>query len=420
MQAMIGSKLRFGVSEFQLLSGVQMPAPDPLPHYENRSSGFIVFCQLLVRRGRMIFTITVTAFLTAVAAMIFLPNIYYAKTLLLPAQEDKGMMSAALSQMGGLAVLAGGAIGGVSQSDLFVGMLKSETIKDPIIDRFKLMDIYKKKYRTDMYAVLDKRVSISVGKKDGIISIGVEDQDPKRAADMANTYAEELQKLTVSLNMSGAGKNRTFLEERLVRAKADLAKAEDGLKTFQGKNKSINVTEQAKASIEGIARLRAELAVQEIQLSSLRRSLTDSTREVKDSLTTIANLKSQISRMEGSGSGASSIPSIGSMPTLGGEYIRLMREFKVQENLVELLTKQYEMARFSEAKDVTPFQILQKAKVPDKKIKPKSRFIVIMTTLTAFMGALVLAFVLEGFRDSRTGEEHGLDTPLPIDGRKTS
>lgn len=47
--------------------------------------------------------------------------------------------------------------------------------------------------------------------------------------------------------------------------------------------------------------------------------------------------------------------------------IRLMCEFKIQETLVELLTKQYELAKINETKDVTLFQVIQSAKVPEKR-----------------------------------------------------
>jgi uncharacterized protein involved in exopolysaccharide biosynthesis len=373
----------------------------------------IVLRRVVARRGRMILGLTALAFVAAVCSGFLLPSSYLARTLLLPPQEEKGMMNSMLSQMGGLAILAGGAIGGGSNSDLYLGMLRSETVKDPIIDRFKLGEVYRTKTLTDTYAALDRKVSITAGKKDGIIAIAVEDRDPKRAADIANAFAAELQKLTLTLNMSGAGKNRSFLEERLARAKADLASAETELASFQGKNKTINITEQAKATIEGVARLKAELAAEEIQLSSLRRTLTDSTREVKDLKTTIAKLTSQISRQEGAGGGSSAVPQVGDMPALGEAYLRLMREFKTQENLVELLTKQYEMARFTEAKDVAPFQVLQKAKVPDKRIKPRKGFIIVMSTMTALIFSLLLAFLLEGLQEERAAGEG-----LPAAGRR--
>ena len=361
-----------------------------------RTITIIDYIRVLAKRRRMIFLVTVAACLVSLIYSLFLHNVYTARALLLPAQEDKGLMNAMMSQIGGLSLLAGGGIGGTTTSDLYVSMLKSETIKDPIIEQFKLKDVYNSNSLTDIYATLDKNVSIVAGKKDSIVTISVEDHNPKRAAEIANAYVMELQKLTVALNISGAGQNRTFLQDRLAKAKVDLSTAEEALKTFQSKNKSINVTEQVKATIGGVAQLRAELALQEVKLSTLRRTLTDSNQKVKNLATSIEYLKRQIEKMEGN-SGGSAIPSIGSMPALGQEYVRLFREVKIQETLVEILTRQYELARLSEAKDLSTFQVLQHAKAPDKKSKPKRALLVSITTFSAFIFSIFLAFIIESY-----------------------
>jgi tyrosine-protein kinase Etk/Wzc len=190
------------------------------------------------------------------------------------------------------------------------------------------------------------------------------------------------------MSISDAGKNRRFLEERLVRAHSDLARAEEAMKTFQSKNKAIDVPDQAKASIEGVALLRAQLATQEIQLASLRSYLTDSSREVTFLKASISDIKGQIARLEGK-SVASSIPSVASIPALGQEQVRLLREFKIQETLVELLTKQYELAKLTEAKNINTVQVIQKARVPDVKDHPKFRKrYVILLTFIVFAGAV--------------------------------
>jgi len=352
------------------------------------------YIEVVLKRWKMIAKLTAAAFVLAIVVSLLLPKIYSSTARILPPQQDQGLMSAMAGQLGGLASLAGGMLGGASTGDLYVGMLKSEALKGKIIDRFKLMDVYDIKYRLDAYKALDEIADIQLGKKDGIISITVEDKDPKQAAAIANAYVDELAKLTVKLNISGAGQNRGFLEDRLSKAKVDLAKAEEALKVFQIKNKTMDVPEQAKASIEGVAQLKAQLAIQEAQLATLRSRFTDTTQEVMDAKATVSNIRGQISRLEGSG-GNSAIPSVGSVPALGQEYFRLMREFKIQETLVELLTKQYEMAKLTEAKDVSGVQIIQVAEVPDKKLKPKRSLLVLGATVGTFFFAVFLAFLLE-------------------------
>lgn len=375
------------ISSKQPTTNVQTPTTEA---EINLLDGLLV----LVKHWKMIGGVS---FLVAVVTILYtlsLPNIYTAKTLIVPGGEDKGMMGAMMAQMGGLIGLSGGDLGGASTAELYITMLKSEVIRDKIIDRFKLLDVYDTKLRSDIYSELEGKAFFSVGKKDGVLIIAVDDKNPKQAAAIANGYAEELGKLAAGLSMTIAARNRTFLEGRLTAAKADLVQAENAIKAFQSKYKAINVTEQAKASIEGVAGLRAQLAAQEIQLATLQRQFTDNSQEVKTARATISNIKVQIARLEGSG-GSDAIPSVGSVPHLGQEYVRLMREFRVQESLVELLTKQYEINKLSEEKDVSPFQVIQKAKAPEIKSKPKRGLMVIMTTFASAFLMLLIAFIRE-------------------------
>lgn len=349
---------------------------------------------ILAKNWKMIVGVPFLVSVITAIITLFMPNIYTAKAMILPGDDNSGgMMSAMMAQMGGLAGLAGG-LGGATKADLYATMLKSETLKDSLIDRFKLMELYKAEYRASAYAVMDGNVGVSIGKKDGVITIAVSDNDPKLAAAIANAHVEELGKLAAKLNMSGAGMNRAFLEERLAKANADLAAAEDALKSFQTKNKAVAVTDQAKATLEGVAQLRAQLITQEVQMATLRQQFTDESRELKSIKATIANLRGQIAQLEGSNS-AGSMPGVGAMPQLGQEYLRLMREFKIQETLVELLTKQYEMTKLNESKDVVPFQVLQPAKVPELKSKPKRSLIVIMAAFASGFLMVIVAFVRE-------------------------
>ncbi len=367
-------------------TSIPEPAPDP------DEISLLDLLLVLAKHWKMLVGVPfVVAILTALYSLT-LPDIYTAKAMIVPGDDDKGLMGAMMAQMGGLANLAGGALGGPTKTDLYVTMLKSETIKDPIIDRFKLMQVYKAKFRVNAYKRLDRTVNVVAGKKDGVLSISVDDKDPKRAAAMANAYVDELGKLAANLSMTGAGKNRTFLEGRLAEAKADLVQAEDALKNFQSKYKAVSVTDQARASIEGVAQLRAQLAAQEVQLATLQRQFTDNSQEVKSTRSTVANIRGQIARLEGGG-GTSSIPSVGSVPKLGQEYVRLMREFKIQETLVELLTKQYEMNKLGEVKNVTPFQIIQKARVPELKSKPKRSKLVLFAAFSALFLIVMLVMV---------------------------
>ena len=266
---------------------------------------------VIARNSRIIVLLTGTAAVLSIIISLLLPDIYSAKTEVLLSQQDQGSKLASIAQMGELGGFAGDILAGNTTVDMYLEILKSEALKDVIIDRFELMDVYNEESRLDTYKTLDNNVHTE--NEAGMLSISVEDKDPKRATDITNALVEELEKLTVKLNVVGAERNKKFFEERLIKSKADLAKAEDKLKAYQAKNKALNVTEQTKATIEGVARLKAELTVKEVQLASLRAYMTDENDEIKTIKASIKNLKERIDSMEGSGSG-SSIPAVGAVP----------------------------------------------------------------------------------------------------------
>ncbi|CAG0958464.1 partial Tyrosine-protein kinase ptk, partial [Geobacteraceae bacterium] len=155
------------------------------------------------------------------------------------------------------------------------------------------------------------------------------------------------------------------------------------------------VDAQATATIEGAAKLKAEIVSKEVQLASLRSFQTNENPEVKAVEAALAKLRGQLGALTGGGRSNDLMLSAGSMPGLGLEYVRLMREVKTQEAIFEQLTKQYEMAKLGEAKDSSSIQVLDEAVVPQQKSKPKRSLIVILLTVTAFFLGIFIAFFQE-------------------------
>jgi uncharacterized protein involved in exopolysaccharide biosynthesis len=83
------------------------------------------------------------------------------------------------------------------------------------------------------------------------------------------------------------------------------------------------------------------------------------------------------------------------VPGLGVEYVRRLRDLKVQEAIFEQLTKQFETAKINEAKESSPVQVIDEAVAPMKKSKPKRSLIVLMATFSAFILSLIIIFIQE-------------------------
>jgi tyrosine-protein kinase Etk/Wzc len=351
---------------------------------------------LLIVIAKHKFLIAAATFGAAVLAAIYtmlLPNVYTATTRLLPPQQrTQSSAAAVLGQLSGLAGMGGGALGVKNPADLYVGMLKSRTIADALIARFGLQALYGAKTMDGTRSALASATTITPG-KDSLIAIAVEDVDPKRAATIANGYADELEKLTQSLALTEASQRRLFFERQLQRAKGDLGKAEAAARGALQKGGVAMVDEQGKSMIQSIARLRAQITMKEVEIGAMKGFATEQNPDFVRARQELGALGQQLARLEGTDVGAVPLAA-----NSGGQGLRnqaLLRDVKYNEALFELLAKQYELAKVDEAKDSGVVQVLDEAIPPEIKSKPKRAQAVIIAASIAGLLAVLWAFVRE-------------------------
>lgn len=366
------------------------------------SDEIIIFEYLIViaRKKKLIAGITFGISVVALIVSLILPPIYRAEIKILPPQPSStSMASQLLSQLGGgMATLATSAIGIKNPNDMYIGMLKSRTVYDRIVDGFGLMKVYDVQYREDARKKLDKSVGAKGG-KDGIITVTVEDKDPKRAAEMANALVEELKQLSKGLAVTEAAQRRLFFEEQLTDVKMSLIKAEEGIKGFQEKTGVLKIDDQARAVIAGIASLRAQIAAKEVQQKVIRTYATAQNPDLQRIEEEARGLQAELQKLETKGGiGHDPLMSTGRMPSVGTDYMRKLRDVKYNETLYELLAKQYEMAKLDEARDAVVFQVIDKAVAPEKRVKPKRTIIVFLAILGGFLFSILLVLVNEYVR----------------------
>lgn len=373
-----------------------------LDECEAQSVNLLNLLEVIARRKKLILALCGASLVLSTGYSFTLPDIYSATARVLPPQKEMtGGFSAMLSQMGGFAGLAAGGLGG--GSDLYVGVLKSRTVADAVVQRLDLPKLYKVETAASARGIVGEALKLQVG-KEGIISVTVEDKNPKQAALIANEFVSELGRTLIRLNFSKVGTERVFLEKRLDLVKKDLIKAEEELKGYAQQHKIVEVESQTKASIENIARLKTELASTEVRLASLRTAQTEQSPEVKRLATQVKTQKSKLAQLAGSGGDGEGIPLLSNVPAQGLEYARKLRELKIQEATFEQLTKQYELAKLSEAKDSSSLQVLDDAIAPTSKSRPKRLLLVLTATVLAFFCSIMVALVLE-FLEGMTEDE---------------
>ncbi|WP_077036792.1 Wzz/FepE/Etk N-terminal domain-containing protein [Pelomonas sp. KK5] len=311
----------------------------------------------LAKRWRVLVIAPLVVGVVTLGISFLLTPTYTARTVFLPPQQQQSSAVSAIASLGALAGLAGGSV--KTPGDQYVALMQSANIKDRIIDRFKLMEVYEVKYRFLAQRELESNVRITLGKKDGLITLEADASNPDVAAAMANQYVEELRRLTATLALTEAQQRRVFFENEVKRTKLNLAEAQQALQA-SGFNSNALKTEP-KAAAEGFARLKAEATTAEVKLQTMRRSLADGAPEVQQQTALLAALKSQLERMERTTT----------EPKEDADYIGRYREFKYQEALYELFSKQYEAARLDESREGGPLQVVDVATPPERKTKPK-------------------------------------------------
>ena len=297
------------------------------------------------------------------------PNVYLATSSFVPA--GSGNSSSAALLMGQFSALGGaGLLGGRSQGDLYLGLLKSHTIGRDMVRRFHLTTEYKVKKETDAERILAGSSSFEVGTKDPLVTINVLDTNPERARDLANGYLAALQDTSATMALTESSQRRAFFEQRLAKEHNDLADAEVALKRSQEKSGLIAPAGQTASEIQTLASLNAQITDRQVRLAALLREETEQNPDVLRLRSEISSLQGEAAQMEtGQSKGQYGRFSTAQVPELELDYIRKTRDVKYHEALFDIIAKQYEAARLDEAKDA-PLQVLDHATVPDMKFGP--------------------------------------------------
>jgi uncharacterized protein involved in exopolysaccharide biosynthesis len=348
--------------------------------------------QVVVDNLRLLVLGPLVCGLAALGYSFTIPPTYTAKTQFLPPQQQQSSAASMLASLGALGGLAGAATGLKSPADQYIAFMKSVSVQDALIERFKLVEKYEAKLKIDARMALTGSARIASG-KDGLISVEVDDKDPKFAADLANAHVEELRNLLGRLAVTEAQQRRMFFEKQLQITKENFTRADLALKS-SGVNSNVLKSSPASA-VEAVARLKAGISVQEVKLGTMRNYLTESSPDFKQALSELASLKSQLAKAEKEEPASKD----------ASDYVARYREFKYQETMFELFAKQFELAKVDESREGAVLQVLDIAEPPERKAKPKKAMIAIIATLASGFALLLFVFVRSALKNASQDEE---------------
>lgn len=358
---------------------------------DNDENALIKKIFILWKGRNFILILTIIFGIFSIVYALYLPPIYKAECYFLPPNQDMSKLSNIYSnvttrpveRVGGLADL-NGLPTTVTGGQIMLAILKRNAVLDVIIDRFALMQVYKQKQRSKMRELIIKKlIETQEDTKSGIVSVGVLDENPSRAAAMANAFVETLQKKMLDLSLNEAVQRKVFFEEQVNKTREALHKAEKELLDYQNKLGIAIPESQLQARLNSITELQREIASKRVEISALSTYARPDNPRLKVANSQLEALIKQLERLENEQRTTN--------PQLSVEYQRYVLNLELATKTYEAVLKQYEAAKLDEAQGFFPLQVVDYATVPDTKYKPSRARIIILGSFIGFvLGCLIV------------------------------
>ncbi|HOK79633.1 MAG TPA: hypothetical protein PK303_07255 [bacterium] len=260
-------------------------------------------------------------------------------------------------------------------TELFMSILTSRRMFDDLITKFNLGSVYGISNVDKVREILKASCNISASGQ-RVISISVIDRDPKRAADMANFFWLNLDKLLQEMTITTAKKNRMFIEERLASTGRILNQLQDQLNQLQQSNKLLAIKDTGEISALATD-LMTKLSEKKLELERRKRIYQPDQPEIVLLNAEIRDLQKELDRLT----------------SYQTKLTQILRELKAQESLYSFLTAQLESAKLEETKDTPFIQVLDTAVVPQKVHSPDiKKILIVIVTIIVGIGIIVLFF----------------------------
>ena len=401
------------------------------PYTPDHSRNILGHWRVVRKRWLWIVGLTVAAVLAAFIVSRLSPKYYESTAVILPSAPDiKGGIGLSVGsdeggrgkdsgEVGGGGSLAGLLGQGVTTADILKSILNSRTMADSLIEQLNLKAYYGTDSMAAARAALKSETTISVNREKAFF-VTVESGNPQMAADLANAYASNLDRLNRKLSVTSATRSRLFVERRLEEKKQQLAKAEEARKLFQIENRTLLVTDKAHAAMQAAGSIEENILELEVELAGLQEYATPAHPLMNQMDAQIQALEKQLARLQHKQKAQMGVSSLGEsqkgsrskefyppmpdVPVLALEYIRLTREVKIHEAVVSMLVSQYEQTRISEARDTPTVQVLDPAIPAEFKSRPRTLRNMQTAGAIAFILGILLVFFLDYLQELKVQE----------------
>ena len=382
---------------------------------EEKSNKFEDLLIVLVKYRKLIIINVVVVTLASLIISLIIPNRYTSVTSFISPKKKGGLfgdITGFSSTIKDLSRTLGGRVGSVSDEAYnYLVVLQSRTASEKMINKFDLRKVYeidKDKPFENVVNELKDNSEFHIADEGNII-VSVTDKSPLRASEMANYYVQILNELSTELSVTESKNNREFIEKRFFQVQDDIVRIEDSLKNFSKKYNVLEMKEQMKAAITVAAELQAKAEVAKIERDLLKINLGEDNPLVQQADLKVIEINKRLTSMnfgedENLSSSLNLFIPFQNVPETGIKYVRLMRDYEIQNKLLEFIYPVYEQARIEEQKNIPVVLVVDKAIKPEKKSSPKRSLIVIGSLLLSFFFSLGYVLIKESYSSLKLDE----------------
>jgi len=321
------------------------------------------------------------------------PDTFQAETTFMPPKKAESVSSlvSSLGSLGSISGMLGGGGGIGAGNELYIAILKSRDMQYRLVKRFSLLAVYKTNSLERARQALNGQTEIKTDKS-GFIALTITDTDPKRAAMLANGYADELILSNNELVLSDAAQKRLFAESQFLKAKNTLTEAETAVKQLQESTGLITVGPE-------VAMLQSMINSTQRQLKDMSLINTSGNPEYIKTQQKLTNLQAEIGKAQRTQG------YISKAPERILDFMHKTRDLKYAETLYQMALQTLTLAKMNELTAGSTIQIIDRAIPPEQTSGPNRNRTILIAFIAGFFVALVLAFLIEAFERAKQNPE---------------
>ncbi len=355
----------------------------------------IEIISVILKHKKLLAASVLAAFLISAVISLVITPVYRSSATIIPIGfiEELASVKNYFSYLGSMGE-SFTAYARIRKNFIIHGIIRSRKVTGIIAERYDMTDIYQTDRFEEARERLLENTSVDVHSS-GSISISFQNEDPELAARVVEAYVSTLDSIMVTLSAEDAEARSEFISREIERRESEIAGSDSVLMAFMQEHGVYQLEQQARAALEAAAVIRTRQELIEVKRGMLEEVATGENPSLKLIKLELKELDNQIRRMSQQGDRGNLFPPLSEFPSLASQYIQLVTRRELKEFALQYMRLKLEDARIISSRGVSSLRMVDPPFVPERRIWPKRKQIVLISTISVFLWACILIIAVE-------------------------